>query len=179
MDRWEALFAGLTAEGAATEAAEADAETEDLVRAVISDVGLVDRLRSSTHIALHVAAHGVVRGRVVDVGRDVVLIDASDDEWAVPFAGIEAIEHLDRRVQPPTTVGARLGLAATLRTWSRQRSVVRVMRVYGVPVDGTIDRVCADHLDLAVHDPGLPRRDEHVRAILTVPFAAISAARRR
>ena len=38
---------------------------------------------------------------------------------------------------------------------------------------GTIDAVGADHLDLAEHLEGLPRRRENVRAVATVPFAAV------
>src|SRR6478736_106449 len=44
---------------------------------------------------------------------------------------------------------------------------------------GTIDAVGADHLDLAEHPDGLPRRRENVRAVATVPFAALIAVESR
>jgi hypothetical protein len=44
---------------------------------------------------------------------------------------------------------------------------------------GTIDGVGADHLDLAEHLEGLPRRRENVRAVATVPFAALVAVESR
>jgi hypothetical protein len=44
---------------------------------------------------------------------------------------------------------------------------------------GTIDAVGADHLDLAEHPEGLPRRRENVRTVATVPFAAVVAVESR
>jgi hypothetical protein len=44
---------------------------------------------------------------------------------------------------------------------------------------GTIDAVGADHLDLAEHLEGVPRRRENVRAVTTVPFTALVAVESR
>ena len=38
---------------------------------------------------------------------------------------------------------------------------------------GTIDAVGADHLDLAEHPEGVPRRRGNVTAMTTVPFQAL------
>jgi hypothetical protein len=38
---------------------------------------------------------------------------------------------------------------------------------------GTIDRAGADHLDLALHDAGSPRRARAVTGFRVVPFASV------
>ena len=49
----------------------------------------------------------------------------------------------------------------------------------GLQLFGTIDSVGADHLDLAEHPEGLPRRRENVRVVTTVPFPALVAVESR
>ena len=44
-------------------------------------------------------------------------------------------------------------------------------------VHGTIDRVGRDHVDLAVHDRGEPRREGAVREVRIVPLAALLLVR--
>ena len=70
-------------------------------------------------------------------------------------------------------------LGYALRALSRDRATVQVSVQGGGPLLGTIDAVGADHLDLAEHLDGLPRRRENVRAVATVPFAALVAVESR
>ncbi|MFC0681368.1 hypothetical protein ACFFGH_26360 [Lysobacter korlensis] len=70
----------------------------------------------------------------------------------------------------------RLGLAFVLRTVCRRRSAVDLVLTDG-RVHGTVDRVGRDHLDLAVHEPGLPRRRDAVRQVRLVPFAQLVLVR--
>ena len=42
---------------------------------------------------------------------------------------------------------------------------------------GTIDRVGRDHLDLAEHEPGVPRRDAAVTRIRIVPLTEVLLVR--
>ncbi len=122
---------------------------------------------------------GQVAGLVAAVGRDVVVLAADDGDWAIPAWGISAVIELGAGAREATSPSERLGFASVLRAWARQRSVVRVLRVGSGPLDGTVDAVGADHLDLAEHDPGEPRRSEAVRRRVTVPLGAIAALRRR
>jgi len=73
-------------------------------------------------------------------------------------------------------LSGRLGLAFVLRDLCRRRAGVEV-RTRAGSITGTIDRVARDHLDLAEHEPGQPRRDRVVRRIRLVPFDAILRVR--
>jgi len=66
----------------------------------------------------------------------------------------------------------RLGLAFVLRDLCRRRRAVDLVLASGV-AHGTIDRVGRDHVDLAVHDRGEPRREGAVREVRIVPLAAL------
>ena len=70
------------------------------------------------------------------------------------------------------SLSARLGLPFILRDLCRRRRSIEVVTVAGA-VSGTIDRVGRDHLDLALHEPGSPRRASEVSEIRLVPLAAV------
>lgn len=74
-------------------------------------------------------------------------------------------------------LGQRMGLGFVLRDLVRRRVAVTVQLVGGRELSGTIDRAGADHLDLAVHDRGTPRRAENVTGYRVVPFTAIVLVR--
>lgn len=69
-------------------------------------------------------------------------------------------------------LSARLGLAFVLRDLARRRAPVAITGPAG-DVHGTIDRVARDHLDLAEHPRGEPRRASAITGVRLVPFAAI------
>lgn len=177
--RFDELFAGLAAQADAERAADDDIAVAEVERAAWSEVALIDRMRAVTTAVIEVVDHGPVGGEVTEVGRDTVILSADDGEWVIPMWGIAAVIGTGERVESPTRVAGRLGFAAVARQWSQERSVVRVIRRGGPPLDGTIDRVGVDHLDLAEHDPGVPRRPAEVRRTLALPLTAISALRRR
>lgn len=177
--RFDALFSGLEAQARAAQAADDDIAAAEAERAAWSEVDLLDRLRATGSVVIEVADHGPVGGLVIEVGSDVIVIEADDGQWAIPRWGIVAAIGTGDTVESPSAVGSRLGFAALAREWSAQRSIVRVMRRGGAPLDGTIDRVASDHLDLAEHDPGVPRRPAEVRRSLALPFGVITAMRRR
>jgi hypothetical protein len=64
-----------------------------------------------------------------------------------------------------------------LRDIARRRLPVRVALTTGRTLVGTIDRVGADHLDLALHERGAPRRASEVTGHRVVAFAAIQRVR--
>lgn len=70
----------------------------------------------------------------------------------------------------------RLGLSFVLRDLCRRRRAVDLELSTG-PLHGTLDRVGRDHLDLAVHDRDVPRRDAAVREVRIVPYASLMLVR--
>jgi hypothetical protein len=77
-----------------------------------------------------------------------------------------------------SALAARLTLPFVLRDLCRRRAAVdlRIASAHGGgepgtgSVHGTIDRVGRDHLDLAVHEAGRPRREASVRQYRVVPL---------
>lgn len=177
--RFDDLLAGIVAEAAAADAAALDADIAEVERAARAEWRLLDRVRAAHQARLDLTSGPQVTGLVAAVGRDVVVLASDDADWAIPVWGIAGLVDLGEAVREPASASERLGLASVLRAWARQRSVVRVLRVGAGPLDGTIDAVGADHLDLAEHDPGEPRRPDAVRRRSTIPLGAIAAVTRR
>ncbi|SFR86698.1 hypothetical protein SAMN05428970_3337 [Agromyces sp. CF514] len=118
-------------------------------------------------------------------GRDWVTGDHLDGDRTgrhciVPLDAIAAIlagpTLLERSLEPNGTAASgltdRMGMAIPLRDLSRRRAAVHVL-TEGGRVHGTIDRVARDHLDLAVHPAGTPRREREVQGYRIVPFDRI------
>lgn len=183
---WEHLFDDLEGQLAAeweAERAALDAESE---RLRISRLALRERLRilasSDARAMVALASGDRLTARVSGLGADWVGLTPADDPRLilVPIDAIEqfGVDHgtllasLDAE-QPAASLRERMTLGFVLRDLARRRVPIRMSLRQGDPLHGTIDRAGADHLDLAVHDPGEPRRTHTVRAHLMVPFAAI------
>jgi hypothetical protein len=177
--RFDELLAGIVAEAEAADAAALDADIAEVERAARAESRLLDRVRGQRYVSLELTGGAMVSGLVAAVGRDVVVLAADDGDWAIPVWGIVAIVNPGEVARAAQAIGDRLGLASVARSWSRQRSVVRVIRDSGAPLDGTIDVVGADYLELAEHDPGEPRHPDAVRRQVLIPLGAVSAIRRR
>lgn len=181
------MLAGIAAEMAAADDAADDEQIDELQRAGRASRRLLDRLRSASLARIDLVSSGQgrdsdsrsVAGAVVAVGRDVVVIAAESGDWAVPLWGIAGVVNLVESTHAAESPLDRLGLAAVARSWARDRSIVRVHRGAAPSLDGTIDDVGADFVDLAEHDPGEPRRSESVRRLVTVPFGSMTAIMRR
>ncbi len=177
--RFDDLLPGIAAEMAARDAAGDDVLAAELALAEVAQVDLLDRLRAAGSVVVEVVGHGAVGGRVVEVGRDVVVLRADDAEWAIPLWGMGTLVGLTALATPPSSPRDRLGFAAVVREWAADGVPVRLARVGAAPLTGSIDRVGRDHLDLAEHDPGEPRRADAVRRLAAVPLAAVSGLSRR
>jgi hypothetical protein len=127
--------------------------------------------------------------RIAAIGRDWVAGELDAGAWRsaiIPLAAVSALEpvggqlaaslRVDPAPEPPTALSARLGLAFVLRDLCRRRAEVEV-QVLGDRRHGTIDRVGRDHLDLAEHAAGEPRRAAAVARIRIVAFAAVDLVR--
>lgn len=173
--RWEALFADMEAQLDAAQAADLAAEVADLTRAELATVELRDRLRAAqgTDLTVVVAGGGTVAGELLEVSAQWVLVGGGTGRALVPLGAVVAVRGLAVRSAPATgEVARRLGLGSALRALARDRVTVRVT-TDGAELAGRIERVGADHLDLAV---GV--EEQHGPAHLwAVPFAALRVVR--
>lgn len=102
------------------------------------------------------------------------------DQCIVPFAAIAALlptpaqleTSLHPAAEPTTRLAERIGLTFVLRDLCRRRMPVHLTTDDG-RVHGTLDRVARDHVDLALHEPGVPRRDREVRGYRIVPLERV------
>lgn len=184
--RWEQLFADLEAQS--EELAEADraAEAADRQRVEFSAIGLVARLGGSlgSPLRLRTSAGTAITGVLRRLGPDWLLVDeAPGREAVIPLAGVTMVEGLTSATGLPLgEVSRRLTLRLALRGLVRDRAPVAVTLLgsqggpeagTGTEINGTIDRIGADFLELALHAAWEPRRAGSVRQVVLVPLGAV------
>jgi hypothetical protein len=182
--RWEELFDDLEAQLGAARAADLAGEVADRTRREVARLRLVDRLRPAVDHPVEVTLPGplLISGRLRQVGSDWFLVtEAREREalvltWAV--LGITGLGAVSAEPGSEGRVAGRLGAAHALRGIARDRAPVAAVLIDGTSVFGTLDRVGADFVEIAEHAPGEPRRRGDVRAVRTVPMAAVAAVRR-
>lgn len=182
--RWEALFDDLAAQATALEDAARAAEVDERARGEIGALRLVDRARPAlgSPVRVRLLGAGTLSGRLVRAGPDWWLIEhEAGGEVVLAAAALLTVRGFGRYSAVPDTEGvvaARLGLRQVLRGIARDRAPVRVHLVDGSALDGTLDRIGADHLEIATHAAGEPRRARDVRDVALIPLAAVAAVRR-
>jgi hypothetical protein len=192
--RWDNFFSDLESQlelGLTSEEDNLQAEEE---RLRVSRLGIRDRIMAMVAVSdrgarypLNLILKGsdgsdVVELIVSSIGRDWLAAELVGQgqqgrQCVVPLSAIAGIavsrRQLRHSLEPPEiprATGAladRLGLAFILRDLCRRRTGVELTLV-GETLFGTIDRVGRDHLDLAVHESGKPRRNDEVRALRIV-----------
>lgn len=184
---WDHLFEDLEGQLASeweAQRAALDAESE---RRRVASIELATRLRAfrslSTAVQVDVAGSASVRGTVDQVGADWAGFDVRAQRMLalVPLNKIHslAIDHgamlasLDEESSPRSLVQARMTLGFVLRDLARRRVAVDLHLAAGRALHGTIDRAGADHLDIALHDAGEPRRRSSVHGHRIVPLHAL------
>ena len=179
--RWEDLFADLDGQLAAGEAAALQAELTERTRAEQARLMLIERLTAHVGRDLTVGVAGAepVAGRLADaVGAWLVVTEAAGRSVLVPAQAWRWFDGLSRRVEAPAgAVTRRSSLGSALRALAGRRAAVSLHLPDGTALAGTIDRVAADHLDLALHIPEEQRRRGSVTGVRVVPLAGIVAVR--
>ena len=199
MVRWDRFFDDLEDQLASEWEAERAALDTEAERLRLSRVTLRERLnalaerdRASSAPSFELIDGTVLKAEVSAVGADWVGLEPaggfSDSGHSVvpgaviaPIGAICAIgmPHPDllRSARPaasrPTGLSDRMTLGFVLRDLVRRRTAVAIHITGGRVLTGTIDRAGADHLDLALHEPGSPRRADAVTGYRVVPFTAI------
>jgi hypothetical protein len=177
------LFADLEASLEAEDRAQFESEVTELARAERAALHLADRLRAhvGSVLAVHLVEGDEVRGRVGEVGADWLLVAEPAGGALVPLASVVGVEGLTRASAPapspdgPPALRPRIGVA--LRAIARDRSYVWLRLRGGLRIGGTLDRVGADHVDVALHPVDEPRRASAVTAVRCVPVHALVAVR--
>lgn len=185
--RWDRLFADLEARFEDLADEQAAAEQADRDRVATGAVTVAQRLGGAVGRRVRVAVVGGGRheGTLRRTGRDFLLLD--DDlgrETLVALAAVTAVEGVTAATAPEVVDRpTRLDLRRALRSVARDRAVVAVSTAgvgtgQGAPqIWGTIDRVGADFIEIAVHPIGEPRRAGLVRGVVLVPLAAVGVVR--
>jgi len=189
--RWDSLFDDLESQLERERTAEElDLEAEE-ERLRLGRLAVRDRLLALAAAPgerpLRIALAGGMRLVVHPhtIGRDWLSAALPDGrQCIVPLASIASISLSQVEVAtslhgagvPGDTVSGRLGLPFVLRDLCRRRRQVEVTTADGVLI-GTIDRVARDHVDLAVHEAGTPRRESAVRDVLMLPIDRIVIVR--
>ena len=180
--RWQQLFADLSAQFEEAVSAEQRADVAARARTEAASVALADRLRGSLggEVGLECRGAGWVRGRLVDAGVDWALLDDErGGELLVALAAVRVVSGLGRLTAAPEEgpVRTRLDLRRALRGLARDRSAVRLVLDDGAALSGTIDRVGADFVELARHEPDELRRASAVWEVQAVAVGAIAVVR--
>jgi hypothetical protein len=194
--RFDLLFDDLEAQLEAQSAAEGARRRGEEERLRAARTSLRDRLAvlvgtAAAGIRLRLIDGSVVELAPTTVGRDWLVGELpGGGQCVVPLGAVAAVA-LDaqqlaasrRRMPEPKPGGAggltpRLGIGVVLRDLARRRVALDVLGIAEpAPVHGTIDRVGADHLDLAVHARDAPRRASSVLEHRIVALAAITQLR--
>lgn len=176
--RWEQLFDDLDSQAQAAEAAEFAAEVSERTRMELASVRLTDRLAAALGqpITVHLLCDETRSGVLVDLATQWLLLGGSAPALLpiTAVTGVSGMSALSCTTGPG--VLRRLGLASALRAVARDRSPVRLTLVDATRLDGTVDAVGLDHLDLAEHPTDEPRRARTVRNVRVVPFSALAVA---
>ena len=195
--RWDSLFDDLESQLEREISAEevdlgAEEERLRLGRLSIRDrlVALQDATPRDSALRLGISLCGgdrvIVRPEMI--GRDWFSADLMDEarrerRCIIPLASVAGISlpasqasgslaggGEDATAHP--ALSARLGLTFVLRDLCRRRKSLEILTAAG-SLHGTIDRVGRDHLDLAIHELGSPRRASNVTELRLVPLAAV------
>ncbi|MCW2622227.1 MAG: hypothetical protein JWL64_1829 [Frankiales bacterium] len=181
--RWQALFDDVEAQFAAAERQDWDAEVRDRTRRELATLRTVDRLRPvlGQPVELRVLGTGALPGTLREVGPDWLLVEGVGARAVlVSLRSVLSVTGVGRTTAAPGSEGAvarRLTLPWALRGLVRSRTGVAVTLIDGSVLAGTLDRVGADHADIAEHPPGEQRRAPAVQRIRLVPVTALGTVR--
>ena len=191
--RWDSLFDDLEGQLEQELTAEGDELRAEEERLRLGRLSLRDRICAAVAAApaepirLRLVTGEPLAVTVRTIGRDWVsgeIADGPRQGVLVPLPAVAAVLVAPRLVaatlEPPVDADrglpARLGLPFVLRDLARRRVPVTLQLGSGA-LEGTIDRVGRDFLDLAAHDLDRPRRSAAVRGIHVVALAAVLAVR--
>ena len=151
------MLADADSAAAAEQVLERDAEVADRIHVTWGRITLADRLAAAdgSQVRIHVRAGGEplwVAGSVADAGRDWCKIATSSGPIYVNVEQIISVAGLSGAAADPeqrSAISAARGFTQILRPLCRGGISVMAVTTDGRHLTGHIDRVGADHLDLA------------------------------
>lgn len=197
--RWDNLFDDLESQleqGLNAEEVDLKAEEERLRLGRLSLrerlISLCDSYERRDDYAVRFALRSgeTVRVRPATIGKDWLSGDIRDGsdlkrQCILPLSAVASMVLAKDQVrrsltgaprETDATLAARLGLPFVLRDLARRRTSIEAVALVGSAF-GTIDRVGRDHFDVAVHEPGSPRRETSVSEYRLIPFAELVLVR--
>ncbi len=187
--RWERLFDDLDARFDELADAEMRAELADRERVAAGGISTVERLGGAVGRPLRVRTTVglAVTGTLVNLGPDWLLVgEGTGREALLALRAVTTVEGLGVATGPAVEgVALRLNLRYALRGIARDRSPVAVVVGGGVgeptslhtEITGTMDRIGADFVEVALHAPWEARRAASVRSVVLVPLSAVVLVR--
>lgn len=194
--RFDLLFDDLESQLESELAAEGVQRRSEEERLRAARTGLRERLaallgRPDSGIRLRLIDGSAVELAPATLGRDWLAADLpGGGQCIVPFSAVAALSLTAAQArasrermpqaQPPerSEFSAKIGVGVVLRDLARRRVPLDVLtRAEPAPVHGTIDRVGADHFDLAVHERDVPRRESAVLETRIVSLGALTQLR--
>jgi hypothetical protein len=174
---WEeeifALLDDLEQQAEAAYAAERDVELADRSRTAYREVTLASRLMASVgvEVRLDVPGPGPVSGVLERVGDGWCLVAGPAQDWVVALPAVAAVTGAVERSVPEVAWSpvARLGLGSALRRIADAGERCVLHLTDGTAHDGTLRRIGADFVEVAVGEDRL----------VLVAFAALAAVQSR
>ncbi|MCW2538870.1 MAG: uncharacterized protein JWN95_595 [Frankiales bacterium] len=181
--RWDALFADLEGQASMAREAERAVEVGEQTRILLGSLSWQDRVAALVRSQVRLACRGRLDlvGEIYRVGAGWLLLqDGNRREFVVPLEAIQVLSIQEASRNRAGAVGAdsRLGMGHALRGIARDRSAVVVHCADGSIIDGTLDRVAADFIELARHPGSEFRRRDAVRETACIAWNALSAIQR-
>lgn len=182
--RWDGLFEDLEAQALALDHAALAAEVEERTRIEAGRVPLTDRIRPAAGSSVKVTTLGgwLVTGTLRRAASEWLLVEELGGREVVVIVGalisLGGVRRMSAAPNSLSVVESRLGIRHVLRGIARDRSPVRIHARDGAVIDGTVDRLGADHVEVAAHAPGEVRRRADVREVLLVAIEGMALIRR-
>lgn len=196
--RWDQLFADLESQLDREHLDEQRALELEEERLRLGRLTLRDRIAALARhagtgdeavVRIELQGGGVFALKPLAFGRDWLSAETRHhgrppEQVVVPLAAVAAVLPGREQLEPSLAalpessvrLAERIGLPFVLRDLSRRRTAVQLTTIDGI-AHGTIDRVARDHLDLALHEPGSPRREREVHGYRIVPLARLLLVR--
>lgn len=183
--RWDALFNDMESQFAESDRLALDSEISERARIEAVDVGFADRLRAvvGSRVGVQLSCGESIEGTLSHAGADALVLDEGPHQMLVPYGAVLRYVGLGRfSLAEASIVRRAIGLAHSLRALARDRAELTVTlgsSTGSVRLEGVVDRVGKDYLDLALLTPAEARRSHHVRQVSTIPFTALAVIRSR